>query len=1004
MTLLRQEALRLRQAPWMMCALLLMLMLGGWSSLQAQSLPTPESVLGHKPGDDFFLASYDESLDYFKKLAAASDKMKLVNVGKTSEGRDWFIAIISSAENIKNLDRYKETARRVALVRGLNDDEARRLAREGKAIVHIDGGLHATEVAHAQHTIQLAYNLVTGNDAKTRSILDNVILVLWFSINPDGQNMVAHWYRRNLGTPHEVSSLPWLYQKYVGHDNNRDGYMNNMIESQVVTRATVREWFPMVFYNHHQTAPFPARIWIPPFAEPVSTNMHPLMWRWTSLFGTAMAAYLDQHGMDGAIHRGSGFDDWYPGFIDNVNNYRNTISFLTETALYQYATPHFYTVNDFPREYRDLRKEVFYSSPWKGGWWRLSDAVRYMLAASMSVLDTAAKYREEIIYNRYQAGRDVIAQFKKDPPYAYIVPQRQRDPQTAALLMEKMQLNGIEVSQATASFTANGREYPAGTWVILMDQPFALLVKELFEVQRYPDLRDTPGGAPDLPYDVAGWTLPLNMGVEVAAVTMPLGGDLRGKLRAIEKITPPAGGIEGNGNTFVFDHQSNVAITAANRILKAGGNVALATKEVTIGSTRFASGAFVASGINRDAMQTIANSLAIKAHATDRVESTTAIKAPRIGLYTPWQANIDTGWTQWLLEQHEFPHTEVHNAEVQTGHLRDKFDVIVIAEMGAPTILEGHRIGTIPGEFVGGIGEAGLANLREFVRAGGTLITLGNASTFGIEQFNLPVRNILKGLRNEDFFCSGSILKTEIKDANHPINFGLPAEPAVYFARNAVFETMRDFKGATLLGYPKDDNPLLSGYILHPEKIQNKAAALDVNYGRGHIILTGFRPQWRGQTHGMYKFLFNALYYFGAAAAPAAPSAGAATTAARANRSDDWAKLTEAVRGDLGKAFEQSQKFAAARGANAVTEGKRYDEMVEKFQTTHFAALDEFKSASTARNLPRKLDEYKSQLKAALVDMRGKDFTAAKFTVGDLMVQFRLSELEQEIGDLLKGG
>ncbi len=969
------------------------------TSVSAQSIPTPESVLGHKPGDDFYLATYDESLDYFKKLDVATDKLRLVNVGKTSEGRDWFLALISTAENLRDLERYKEIAKRVALVKGLNDQEARRLAREGKVIVHIDGGLHSTEVAHAQHTIQLAYNLVAGDDPETNRILDNVIFVLWFSINPDGQNMTVNWYRRNLGTPYEVSPLPWLYQKYVGHDNNRDGYMNNMIESQVVTRVTVRELIPMVFYNHHQTAPFPARIWIPPFAEPVSTNMHPLMWRWTNVFGTAMAAYLDGRGMDGAIHQGKGFDDWYPGFIDNVNNYRNTVSFLTETALYRYATPHFYTVQDFPKDFQDLRKEVFYSSPWKGGWWRLGDAVRYMLAASMSVLDTAAKYREEIIYNRYQAGRDVIRQFTKEPPYAYIVPQRQRDPQTAAILLEKLQLNGLEISQATAPVSANGREYPAGAWVLMMNQPYALLAKELLDTQRYPDLRDTPGGAPDLPYDVAGWTLPLQMGVDVHAVTTPLSADFTSRLRVLDKITPPDGAIEGSGATYVIDHQSNAAFKAVNSVLRAGGAVRIANREITVNNARFAPGAFVVSNVSRELMQSLAVELALKIQATARVtDPATAIKAPRIGIYLPWAPSMDAGWTQWLLDQHHFQYADLRNSDIQAGHLNEQYDVIVIAEMSTATILDGHKLGTLPGEFVGGVGENGLTNLRDFVRSGGTLVTLGGASEFAVEKFSLPVKNAIKGLKNEDFFCSGSILRAEVKDHNHPLTAGLPAEPAIFFARNGAFETGRDFKGSTLITHIKEGNPLLSGYILKHEKLNGKAAALDLNYGRGHIILSGFRPQWRGQTHGMFKFLFNSLYYFGAAA-PASGSA-AEQTLARAGRESDWAKLTELIHADLGRAFEQNLKFTAARGAQAAAEGKRYDDLVEKFQTAHFSALDEFKSAKSSR----KLDEYKTQLKAALVDMRGKDYSAVKFTASDVMSQFRLNALEQEIIELIKAG
>src|SRR5580700_1664842 len=457
--------------------------------------PTPESVLGHKPGDDFYLASYDESLGYFRKLAQSTGKLKLVRVGKTTRGLDWYIAVISSAQNLAGLDKYKDTARRLALVKGLTEAQAHELAHNGKVIVHIDAGLHATEVAPAQHAIQLAYNLVSAKDPETTAILDNVILLLWFSMNPDGQNQIVTWYRGNLGSPFEVSNTPSLWQEYIGHDNNRDGYMNNMIESQVITRADL-EYYPDVFYNHHQTAPFPARIWIPPFGDPVSLNPDPLMYRWVNVFGTAMAAYLDEHGMPGAMHRGR-FDDWYPGFVDHVNNFRNTVSFLTETALYRYATPHFYTTEEFPRDKQDLRTEVYYSSPWKGGWWRLGDAVRYMIGSSMAVLDTAAKNREELLYDRYRAGRDVIARFTKDPPYAYIIPREQRDTQTASILVEKLMVDGIEMHQASRDFTGGGTSVKEGDWVVLMDQPFAALVKELFDVQKYPEATRPPqiGGA-----------------------------------------------------------------------------------------------------------------------------------------------------------------------------------------------------------------------------------------------------------------------------------------------------------------------------------------------------------------------------------------------------------------------------------------------------------------------------------------------------------------------------
>jgi len=886
-------------------------------------VPTPESVLGHKPGDDFYLATYDESLAYFQKLAASTDKLKLVRVGKTTRGLDWYVAYISAAKNLAELDKYKDTAKRLALVKGLSDADARALARTGKAIVHIDGGLHATEVAGAQHTIQLAYNLVTKTDAETTNILDNVILVLWFSINPDGQNQVATWYRSNLGTAYEVSPVPGLWQEYIGHDNNRDGYMNNMVESQTITKA-VLDYYPQVFYNHHQTAPFPARIWIPPFAEPISANPHPLMWRWVNKFGTSMAAYLDEHDMPGAMHRGR-FDDWYPGFVDHVNSFRNTVSFLTETALYRYATPHFYTLDEFPRDKQDLKAEVFYSSPWRGGWWRLRDATNYMLGASMAVLDTAAKSREELLYNRYQAGRDVIKRFETDPPYAYVIPQEQRDLPTAAILVEKLLINGIDVHQATRDFKVNGSMYKSGDWVVLMDQPFASLVKELFEPQHYPDLRPAgaaagggggggrgggrgaaapaatpaapaatpaapatpattaaaPAAAPaggggrggggrgaagaaapanstgssfETPYDVTGWTLPMQMGVNVVMVVEPVESDARAALKKIDHVAPIVGKIEGSGPMFAFSHNSNAAMKSVNDILNAGGTVSFGKSEIFAGGNA----------------ASILKNNGVDAKSVNDSPSAIAVKKIRVGLYEPWAGNIDEGWTKWILEQFHFPFTVLHNDDVQAGHLRSKFDSIVIAEMATRQIVDGMQPGTVPGRYAGGIGDEGVEALREFIEQGGTLVTLGNASQFAIDRLELPVTNVVAGLRSDQFFCSGAILRTDVKE--HPVTAGLPSQADILFERNEVFDTKPGFRGTVLASYIEHRNPLRSGYLIGAERIEGKAAALDVVLGQGHVILIGFRTQWRGQSHGTYKFLFNAMYYNNAMA-PALPAA-----------------------------------------------------------------------------------------------------------------------------------
>src|SRR5712692_9105675 len=770
----------------------------------AQTVPTPESVLGHKPGDDFYLASYDDSREYFRKLAASSNRIKLISVGKTTRRLDWEIALISSPQNLARLDRYKDISRRLALGRGLSDEDARALAREGKAIVHLDGGLHSTEVAGAQQSILLAYKLVaTRGDPEVDAILDNVIVMLWPTLNPDGQNEVVAWYRKNLGTPYEVSPLPDLYQEYVGHDNNRDGYMNNMLESRDVTKAEL-EWAPVIFYCHHQTAPFPTRIFIPPFTEPISSNIHPLMARWLNVMGIDMAAYLDENGMPGAVHR-VGFDNWYPGFLDFTHIFRNSIAFFTETALYSYATPHFYTVNDFPRDRQQLRSEIFYSSPWKGGWWRLGDAVRYMLGASMSVLDTTARHRESLLYNRYQAARDNIAKFRQEPPFAYVIPREQRDLNTAGVLVEKLLINGIEVHQATRPLAVNGREYK-DAWVVLMDQPFSPLVKELFEKQQYPDLRQTPNGPPIRPYDVAGWTLPMQMGVEVAAVLKAVSPEQRAGLKLIEQATPPAGGVQGTGAAYVISHQPNNSFKAIHEALANGGQVGFSKAEIaTPGGAE--AGAMVISGIDRERMAEIARKHSINAQAIAKPPSDAlTTKKPRTGLYRAWTPVIDEGWTRWILESYGFAPVTLRNGDIQAGHLRDRLDAIIIPDAMPKTILEGFAPGSIPGEYAGGLGETGVEALRVFVRGGGTLIAFNNASLMAIEGLNLPVTNVLAGLNNDQFYCSGSLLRVELRDLAHPALWGMPKEPIVMFERGPAFEQKSGFKGTVLASYSKERN------------------------------------------------------------------------------------------------------------------------------------------------------------------------------------------------------
>src|SRR4051812_14214908 len=503
---------------------------------RAGSIPPPESVFGFTAGADYKLATYEQSIEYFKKLAAASHHIKLMEAGKTSQGRTMYFALISTPGNLAKIDRYREIWQRLAHPQGLSDAQAQTLAREGKALVHVDGGLHATEVAGPQHTPLLAYDLVSqANEPATRAMLENVVLMLWPTINPDGQQMVAEWYMKNVGTPYELSGLPQLYQEYVGHDNNRDAYMLNMIESRVIEH-TWRQWEPQIIYVHHQSGPFPTRIWLPPFSEPVGIEAPPVIARTVNMLGMAMAKGLDEKGQPGAVHMGTAFDAWYPGYIDYAPIFKNIAAYWTETALFQYATPHEYTLNDLPQNMRELRPQSLYSSPWKPGWWRLRDAVDYMETASLATIEYASKYKDSLLMNRYRAGRDQIALGATKAPYAYLVPQDQRDPVAAVELLRRLAFGGVRVSQLTDAVTIDGTSYAAGTWIVPTDQEFAAMAREVLDVQRYPDLRQYPGGPPERPYDAAGWTLPLQMGVAVVAATTPLAPGTRAKMK---QLGPP---------------------------------------------------------------------------------------------------------------------------------------------------------------------------------------------------------------------------------------------------------------------------------------------------------------------------------------------------------------------------------------------------------------------------------------------------------------------------------
>ena len=906
----------------------------------AGNVPTPESVFGFKPGADYKLATYEQSIEYFKKLAASSEYITLMEAGKTTQGRGFYIAFISNPKNLAAIDHYREIARRLAHPLGLSDAEAHKLAQEGKAIVDLDGGLHATEVAGMQQTPKLAYDLINGaDDPKIKEILDNVIVMLLPTSNPDGQQMVAEWYMKNVGTPYELSGLPRLFQDYVGHDNNRDAYMLNMIESRVIEHA-LRQWEPQIVYVQHQTAPFPTRIWVPPFSEPIGKEAPYVISRETNMIGMAIAQGLDEHGMTGTTHLGTFTDAWYAGYGDYTPTFKNVATFWTETALYGLATPHEYTINDLPQAYRDLRPQSLYASPWTPGWWRLGDAVAYMETASMSVLEYAAKYRESLLYNRYQSGRDQIARGKKDGPFAYLFPQEQRDPVAVVELLRRLAFGGLRVSQLTAPATIDDVEYPAGTWVIPTDQEFAAVAREVLDVQKYPDMRQYPGGPPARPYDASGWTLPMQMGVKMGIASKPLSDDVRAKMKVIGSmpdpnvkpttynkandvdaapfdsvpgigfdadpaaaaIVPPPGKLTGSGAALSVDPAENNAFRAINRAWKQGASVRFLAGAANRGAR------YLITGLSASAQNDLVKSLALTAERTSA--SGTPLKKPRIGLFEPWGSSTDEGWTRWLLEQYGFDLVIMHPEDFH-GRLQDKVDVIILAsdarlptpggagagrgavpaQAGAADQVGAAGRGGTGGQGAGrgaGAGQAGAAapagggrgggrgavrpeysytltqddvdGLEAFIRGGGTLVCFNAAYRFAVQQFKLPVKNVVDGLRPDDFFLRGSLVEVTTNPA-HPAMAGMPDKAAVFADGNPVFETTEGFKGTVLAKYQETGSPLLSGFMIGEKYVQGKAAALDVELDQGHVILLGFSPQWRDQSFGTFRVVFNSALY-----------------------------------------------------------------------------------------------------------------------------------------------
>src|SRR5215216_3689491 len=791
---------------------------------QSAAIPSPKSVLGFTPGDERTIAGWSQITDYFQRLDRASDRVLVQTLGQSTLKRPLIVAFISARENILALPKYKEIQQQLADPRKVTSNPQRdRLLANGKVVVTISCSIHSTEIVASQMSMQLAYELATAQDAETRAILQDTILLLIPSPNPDGIDIVANWYRKTLGTPHEGKEPPELYHHYAGHDDNRDWFMLNLKETQLITRLLWHEWFPQIVYDVHQQGSNGSRFFIPPFYDPPNPNISPLLLRQVGLIGHKVAADLQAAGFKGVLTNAL-YDTWWHGGFRTAPYFHNSIGILSEAASARLMSPSTVTTEQLARSStRGMRNATEVSTnfpdPWLAGQWRPRDIMAMEMIAARSILSMATKFRTEYLRNFYELGRrNIELPQNKGDTIAYLIPAGQARDEAVAKMVGSLIEQGVEVfrldrelhvvlsaqglqrtnpaSERLGQYKIIGpfsamQEVPMGSYIVFLNQPQRMNVAALFEPQIYPN-RLTGSGEAERPYDVAGWTLPLQMGVEATAVV------------AIRE-------------------------TASQRKL-----------------TQL-----------KDANQVRAD-LALTLKKADESPIKNPLKqAVRFGIYKPSLSNMDEGWTRYIFDTFNVPYSSVRDIDVRRGGLNSKFDVLILPSQSSTQIVSGNAAGTLPPEYTGGISEAGVKNLKEFVTNGGMLICFDDSCDLAIKEFNLPLRNVLEGVRTSEFYCPGSIVALDVDNKN-PIASMLQATLPAYFINSSAFAAAADANVRVIARYAKE-NVLLSGWLLGEGKLRGQIALAEVGVGKGRIVLFGFRPQHRGQTWATLPFIWNAL-------------------------------------------------------------------------------------------------------------------------------------------------
>jgi hypothetical protein len=851
----------------------------GFSWGFTETIPDPETFFGHRPGEDYKLIRWEKILEYFDILAKGSDRIIVQDLGETTMGNPFILAVFSSPENLSRLETYKDIAKKLAKGR-ISEDEAQSLATKGKTIALVTCSMHASECGPTQMSPELGYVLATDDSQQIQNILDDVIFLLVPSWNPDGNILTTDWYRQNVGTPYETAPMPWLYHYYVGHDNNRDAFMHNLIETRYVNDILYHDWFPQIFMDMHHMGNSSARLFLSPLYDPRHHSLDPLLTREIELTGAYMRTVLEEQGKIAVMHYAL-WNHWRMSAIHTCALWHNVTTILFEAASTPMATPIFQRAEDLAPPNRGglgtqgNTQTINYPSPWPGGWWRLRDIVEYAYWSVIGFLEAGAKHRDKYLLNMYRMARNSVEKGKNQAPYAYVIPQIQKGPNTVAKMINILITGGLEIHQATEPFQAQNMEYQEGTYVALMSQAYRPYLIDLMGPQIYPDRRQYEGGPPESTFDLTGWTLPYQMGVEAVLVDLPF----EAVLEPVRKAEPPAGRVEGSGESFLLDHNVLDSYRAVNRLLKEGASVAWATESFTSGGIEYPSGTILVSGADiEEQVRSLAEEFDLRIQAGTLPTKLLELRPLRLGLYKPWVANMDEGWTRLIFDNWEFPYSALHDAEIRSGSLKSNYDVIVLTNVSSSRIVRGHAEGRVPPQYAGGIGTEGLNALQQFVKDGGTLITLNASCLLPIEHFKIPLRDFSRSFESSEFFCPSAILEVDV-DNSHPIGYGMGKTANILSYDSPLFEFLGADKNAAedneglftevkvLARYP-DSNPFKSGRLIGDHILHNKPVLVEVGYGEGRMILFGFRPQNRAQTHGTFMLFFNSLYYGAAKANP----------------------------------------------------------------------------------------------------------------------------------------